>query len=176
MLKTKHPRSDKVFNTQTDYFMNVSVWSCVVTCSSRLLKGHLQAEQTIFSDTSLTRLVSRSLSSSGDLSSNSMWKEIKEYFLRLNINVFTTATIHTYLGLQAACRLFAGRGSLPSARWKLHHLGTSRKWSGTRQKSSLLVFFFTSWSAETSETEKHTVHFVWTYPKWYVSFGHIHNN
>lgn len=53
--------------------------SCGPTCSSRLLKGHLQAEQNILSDTSLTRLGSRllSLSSSVDLSSNPLREEIK---------------------------------------------------------------------------------------------------
>lgn len=139
--------SSKVWNTQRFYlWMDGGVWSSVVTCSSRLLKGHRQAEQSILSDTSLTRLDSRCLSSSGDLSSNSVRKERQEYILRRqNITglIFKTeapATIHVYLSLQDACSLIAERGSPPSTQLQFHHLGTSRKWSSARQRTSFLVF------------------------------------
>lgn len=116
----------------------------VVTCSSRLLKGHLQAEQTILSDTSITRLGSHCLSSSCDLLSNSMWKKPSQgYFSNGVWTIWSSLLKHPYLGLQPAWSLFAGGGSLPSGQWGLHHLGISRKRSGTRQKSSsLLVFLY----------------------------------
>lgn len=68
------------------------------TCSSRLLKEHLQAEHTILSDTSRTRLDSLCLSSS-----NSVWKDIHSFQIDWNIqgtslHYRTYSLTHTFRG------------------------------------------------------------------------------
>lgn len=90
----------------------ISVGRCVVTCSSRLLKRHLQAEHTILSDTPLTRLDSLCLSSSEDLSSSSgaegrkhrasmfqTYRQIKK------VTVLQIHVIHTMRGWDWVCSL-----------------------------------------------------------------------
>lgn len=133
---------------------------CVITCSSRLIKTHLQAEQTILSDTSLTRLPSACLSFSGLLlSSRPVWawkwrtskKRIKDTGFNTNIK---QKLVHTYsLPLAQCLQAPSGWGSPPSVQ-KHQHLSTSQRWSGNRHGLPSCTCCFITLPVRRTVTEK----------------------